>query len=208
MTKIFFDLDGTLINASNRLYTLFQKLVPQSKFSLEEYWELKQQKINHQEILKKYFPQINYDDFNQTWLKEIETKEMLDLDYLYNDVVSTLEKLKPNHSLFVLTARQNKENLLYELNKLKIFKLFDDVFLTEHKKSKDELIQNIPLAPTDMIVGDTGYDIQIGQKCGLKTIAITHGFLNESILQGYAPDYIIYNIKELKIFAKKELFND
>ena len=53
--KIFFDLDGTLINSKIRLYSLFQELVPVSNFSFDEYWDFKQNKINHATILRKKF---------------------------------------------------------------------------------------------------------------------------------------------------------
>ena len=35
--NIFFDLDGTLLDSKERLYYLFQHLVPECKFSFEEY---------------------------------------------------------------------------------------------------------------------------------------------------------------------------
>lgn len=197
MAKIFFDLDGTLINSKNRLYVLFQTLVPQSTFSYDDYWALKHQKINHQQILLTYFPQVDFDMFNQKWLAQIETKEMLDLDFLYKDAISVLTNLKQKHELFVLTARQNKDNLLYELKKLGIFDYFNDVFLTEHKKNKDELIAHLNLSPDDILIGDTGYDIDIAKSCNIKSIAITHGFLPVNILKEYKPDVLIDNLGEI-----------
>ena len=43
--KIFFDLDGTLINSKMRLYSLFQELVSASNLSFDEYWNLKKKKL-------------------------------------------------------------------------------------------------------------------------------------------------------------------
>ena len=66
--NIFFDLDGTLVDASERLYCLFCDLIPECTFTKEEYWDLKRNKINHQKILEKYFPQYNFSEFNFKWL--------------------------------------------------------------------------------------------------------------------------------------------
>ena len=59
MKKIIFDLDGTLINSYDRLYFLFKLLVPECTFSKEEYWNLKRNKMNHKDIIEKYFPSMN-----------------------------------------------------------------------------------------------------------------------------------------------------
>ena len=49
--NLIFDLDGTLIDSRNRLYQLFQRLVPESTLSFEEYWKLKRNKISNKDIL-------------------------------------------------------------------------------------------------------------------------------------------------------------
>ena len=69
---IIFDLDGTLIDSSERMYRLFQDLVPESTFSKEEYWKLKRNKINHKVLLQMYFPDMDFEEFNKKWLSLIE----------------------------------------------------------------------------------------------------------------------------------------
>ena len=61
--NIFFDLDGTLIDASERLYKLFIDLIPDCKLTKQEYWSLKRQNIKHKTIIenlviKKHFTRI------------------------------------------------------------------------------------------------------------------------------------------------------
>lgn len=200
MSKIFFDLDGTLIDAGERMYSLFQTLVPQSKLSKTEYWDLKRHKINHRMILSQQF---GYDEsrictFEQTWLDLIETDEYLDKDTVYPDVIGMLKQLKSKHTLYLVTARQSIENTKAELKKLGLFDLFDDIFITEHKTSKEELIkQHInPLMPDDIMVGDTGKDIQTGRNLGIRTVAVSNGFLAPEVLQKYNPDNLFKNITE------------
>lgn len=199
--KIIFDLDGTLIDAGKRLYSLFQSLVPQSKLTYGEYRNLKRHKNTHAMILSQRF---GYDerqikDFEKQWLELIETKEYLDKDAVYADAIETLKLLKKKHTLYLATARQSAKNTFAELKRLKLFALFDDVFITGHKMTKEDLIRERinDLTPADVMVGDTGKDIQTGKALGIKTIAVSNGFLAEEVLREYEPDKLIKNIREI-----------
>lgn len=197
MTNIFFDLDGTIIDSRNRLYTLFQELVPQSALSFDAYWDMKRNKINHQQILSRHFPAVDFDAFNRAWLDRIESPEMLALDTLYPNAAAVLRTLKKSHSLYVLTARQSKDNLIKELTDLGIIDAFNAVLLTEHKWSKEDLIGQTHVSE-GILIGDTGYDIQTAKACGLKSVAITHGFLSADVLRSYEPDKIIHSLSDIK----------
>ena len=86
MCNILFDLDGTLIDSSNRLYNLFSDLIKKSKFTKDEYWNFKRNKINHEMIIQKFFPEENFEEFNEKWLSLIETEKYLLTDKLYPDI--------------------------------------------------------------------------------------------------------------------------
>lgn len=201
MSNIFFDLDGTLIDAGERLYSLFQFLVPQSELTYEEYWDLKRHKNTHAMILSQRFGynELQIKDFEQHWLDLIETQEYLDKDTVYTGVIETLEKLKQKSALYLVTARQSVENTVAELRRLKLFDLFDDVLITEHKVAKEELIRQrvAHLSSDDIMVGDTGKDIQTGKSLGIKTVTVANGFIAPEVLQEYKPDKILNEIKEI-----------
>ena len=139
-------------------------------------------------------------DFEKRWLKLIETKEYLDKDTVYPDVIETLKRLKKQYALYLATARQSVENTTAELKRLKLFDLFDDVLITEHKATKEELIRQhiAPMSADDIFVGDTGKDVQTGKALGMKTSAISTGFLAPEVLREYRPDNIIESIRELE----------
>lgn len=200
--KIVFDLDGTLIDAGDRLYSLFQFLVPQSKLTCGEYWDLKRHKNTHAMILANRF---GYDereirDFERRWLELIETEEYLNKDTVYSGVIEALNRLKRKNVLYLATARQSVETTIAELKRLGLFDFFNDVFVTEHKTTKEELIRRhvASLSPDDVFVGDTGKDVQTGKALGMKTIAVSNGFLDPEILREYNPDNIIKDIRELE----------
>ena len=54
-----FDLDGTLIDSSERMYMLFCELVPECKLSKNEYWDYKRDKVNHKVLLERLYADIN-----------------------------------------------------------------------------------------------------------------------------------------------------
>lgn len=201
--KIFFDLDGTLINSKIRLYSLFQELVPVSNFSFDEYWDFKQNKINHATILRKKF---NFDEnsifnFNNEWLQLIETDRFLKLDTPIDGISEFLLKLKKKEiDLFVVTARQDKIKAIKQIEDFGWIGFFNEILVTEHKNSKFNLINNELNGSTNgWMIGDTGNDIQEGKKLFLKTAAVLTGFLNEKVLKSYSPDLILDSVTNFKI---------
>lgn len=201
--NIIFDLDGTLIDASERMYQLFQKLIPQSTLTKKEYWGRKRSKINHQLLISKEFPNIEFNEFNQEWLTQIENPFFLKMDHCYEDTIYVLEQLKKTNTLYLLTARQSKKNLLIELGDLKLTIFFDKILVTEGKKSKKELLQDeIKINPKkfkhdDWFVSDMGKDIQMGKEMKFYTIAVSHGFMSKEKLLEYQPDKCIDELTEL-----------
>lgn len=197
MNNIFFDLDGTLIDASERLYKLFQDLVSESKLTKKEYWKLKRNKINHEIILNKYFPQRNFEDFNNKWLNLIETNYYLNFDKTYDGIYELLGNLKQTYNLYLLTARQSKINLEKELEKFNLQQYFTEVLVTEKIKTKEELLKRIKINTNDYFVTDMGKDIQVAQKVGIKSIAVTYGFMSRENLLKYNPTICIDDLKQI-----------
>lgn len=203
--NIIFDLDGTLIDASERMYRLFQKLVPQSALTKNEYWGKKRNKINHQQLLEKEFPEIDFNEFNREWLSEIEKNYFLKMDCCYKDTIFTLHELRKNNNLYLLTSRQSKKNLFKELEHLKLIEFFDKIFVTEALKSKLDLLQaemNInpgKIRSGDWFISDMGKDIQMGKNLNFFTIAISHGFMSKEKLLEYNPDRCVDELSELLV---------
>ncbi len=201
MVNIFFDLDGTLINSQQRLYNLFVELCPECKMTYEEYWEIKRQRINQKDFLKKYF---NYSDekckeFHKLWLEKVEESERLDEDFLVDGVEDILNKLSQKYRLYLVTNRQSKSLLIYELERLKIKNYFCDILVTEQKRAKSKLIQGVVnCSPDDILIGDTGEDIKTAKELGIKSIAVSWGILDEKVLMEYLPDRIIGNANEIE----------
>lgn len=198
--NIFFDFDGTLIDSQKRLYMLFQHLVTESALTFDEYWNLKKNKISHQEILCGRF---NYSsdkiiEFEKNWMARIELPEWLALDRPFDGINEFLVGLAQKHTLYVVTARQFESNALQQIKGFGWADLFKKVFVTQQKKEKFELITNeVKINEQDWFVGDSGKDIQTGKRLGIKTAAVLSGFLNKEKLLEYKPDVIKLHVMDL-----------
>src|SRR3989338_7674769 len=126
---IFFDLDGTIVDPFPRLYRIHTFL--NHKYALpslpyETYIEQKQ----------KHIPELSYinqkdmdrkEKYSKERLLLLEDMEYLALDTLYPDTIPTLTALQKDHSLYLLTVRKKRENLLQQLSQLEISCFFDKV---------------------------------------------------------------------------------
>ena len=200
--NVFFDLDGTLLDSRERLYKLFQNLVPDSTFQFEEYWELKRNKVNHRQMLHKYF---NYSEektvqFEKEWFSMIELPEWLLLDKPFTGVTGFLNELKKEHQLYLVTSRQYDEGVKLQLESAGWEGLFDGLFITHQSEEKANLIKgNVITQKKDWFVGDTGKDIEAGKTLGIKTAAVLSGFRNRQNLSVYKPTIILESVLDLLV---------
>lgn len=192
--NLIFDLDGTLIDSRLRLYRLFQRLVPESKMSYDLYWSYKRDKISNESILFNIYSysQTQIEHFIDEWMSLIETPEYIDIDTNFFGIHGYLENLCKQAKLHICTARQFRQPVLEQLSNLGLIQYFESIMVTEQKKNKEDLLAEIPdLRPDDWILGDTGHDITVGKRVGIKTCAVLSGFLSEKSLLPYAPDLIL-----------------
>ena len=192
--NLIFDLDGTLIDARQRLYCLFQQLVPSSKLTFQSYWAFKQNKVSNETILANEFgfdaPAI--ERFLSVWLEKIESSELLDLDKNFPGMHGALDRLSKQARLHVCTARQHRQLAVDQIDRLGLLPYFESIMVTEGTTRKEELIGCVSgLGPRDWIIGDTGKDVLVGQALGIRTCAVLSGFLSEKSLLPYGPDLIL-----------------
>jgi len=198
--KIFFDLDGTLIDSSKRMYNLFCTLNTNCKMSYNEYWDIKKQGHSQKQMLTNYYNYSNEmcEIFHKEWMENIENQSLLLLDTPFKDAIETLKKLSRKNDLFIVTARQNKNLTIKQITNFKLIDYSKDVLITEQKVKKEKIImQNIDsLNINDIIIGDTKEDVDAGLALNIKKFGITTGMLNYNKLLMYKPDNIYNSLKE------------
>ena len=203
--KIIFDLDGTLIDSRERLYYLFQHLVPASDLTFEAYWNFKRNKIDHRKILETRYLFLEHDivSFQKNWMDKIELPEWLAFDKPFKGTTAYLMELKKQHELYLATARQFEASVLIQLANFGWTNIFTKVLVTAQKMEKIDLINNaIATNSADWFVGDTGKDIETGKSLCMQTAAVLSGFLNREKLMEYKPDLIINSVTDFKPIKK------
>jgi len=199
--KIVFDLDGTLIDSSDRMYNLFVQLVGDSRLSKDDYWNYKRDKHTNQELIREHYTTISYNDFLLQWMEKIEEYEYLKLDTKYQDTIEVLDKLGNFYSMILLTARQSEERLVHQLKEIGLLGYFDVVLTTKGIRSKESVWEDYKSSCMNeesfVYVTDMGKDIVFGRNVGFITVAISHGFMNKNRLLEYKPDYIINDLTDL-----------
>jgi phosphoglycolate phosphatase len=196
--KIIFDLDGTIICSKKKLHKLFSDLTKGRQLSFSDYWDLKFSRKSNEDILKSKF---NYSDneieyFANNWMELIEDDKYLEIDKLIDGVKDFLEGVRQNNELYICSARQSIQQVEKQLKRLAILHFFQDIFVTEQKYSKKDLLvnKNLRLDKRDWIIGDTGHDILTGKELGIKTCAVLSGFMSQNVLVLYSPDIIIQDV--------------
>lgn len=200
--KIFLDLDGTIIDARMRIYMLYCDLLPNTfkPLSFNKYWSLKRNKKSNESILTEQgLSKSSIVEFQNIWMKKIETEEYLSYDRLFDFTIPTLKLLKKTSTLYLITARQNRKGLLLELSRLGLKHFFSRIINTKNSAKDIAIAKSLRTDPCNsLFVGDTGEDIIAGKKIDFKTIAVLSGNRNRKVLKAYNPDKILKNISDLK----------
>lgn len=196
--NIIFDLDGTLLDSKQRLFDLFCKLCKEAEINYQQYWSIKREGISHSKMLTSMYGYTENEvkEFSDEWMKLIETDEFTIKDVLYPGVIELLDILSSSHKIHLCTARQRIDVVSEQLIRFGIAEYFTKIIVTEQQSTKSELIrrQINDLREIDFFVSDTGADIKEGKCLGIKTCAITHGFLNKEVLQKYSPDHMVESV--------------
>lgn len=215
MTVIVFDLDGVLIDSKRMYVELIKK-------TLEE----NGQKIPFKEIYEQLIPSIKgtieivvpkhienrVEVINQAEKRVIEltTTEGLDYIKLSKDSARTLQLLKKENNLFLLS---NSHSIFINkvLGKYNHNQYFDEVItLDSGFSSKDKAIkhisktQNVSLANI-FYIGDTKEDIKLAKRTGCKTIIIFNeiswDYPNKQKILVLKPDFVIDKLSDLVTFS-------
>lgn len=198
---IYCDLDGTIIDVSDRLYFFYRKFMKgKKKLTKNSYWNFKKMKMPEDIIVKKT---CKDEKFIKNYMKQrkklLENKKFLKYDKSIKSSVAAVKKLRKNNKVIIVTAREKRSNLLKELKKLKVLKLFDKILSSGTMSKKNMILKSCTFdRKKAIIVGDTEEEIKAGKNLGIKTIAVLSGMRNRKYLKKCKPDLIIKSIKSIR----------
>lgn len=125
---------------------------------------------------------------------------------LYPDVRNVLESLRDSgYTLGIVTSR-GRHSLLSLLDILGIDGLFDGLATVENaahcKPAPDTVLYLLGHLGVDakdtLVVGDTVYDLLMGQKAGCRTCGVSYGNHSAEMLSSVSPDAVIGSFADLE----------
>ena len=188
--RIFLDLDGTILDISNKYNHLYSSL--RNKYGLRDldYWKIRSSGIGFEKaLLSAGISSGRLSEFRNEWSAAIERDDALKHDLLFEGVWDKLHNLSVGNDIFLCTARANSESLLVQLGRLGIRDVFAELLMTKNAAPKSQTISDyyarnsIGRSEDDWLIGDTQSDIQAGQSIGIRTCGVTTGLSTELMLK-------------------------
>ena len=209
---IIFDLDGTLVNSSVDITNALNYAIGPYGIELltvEKTISLVGEGITR--LIEKLVGQ-NAADLKAVVLQrflDYYSEHLADFTLPYPGVRETLEMLGTYKKTVISNKRADLSRGLLET--LELSGYFDIIWGSDSVAEKKpspmpllEMLKKVACGPDEaVIVGDSNYDIEAGKAAGVRTVAVSYGYRDISLLQD--ADFIIDSMKEL-IF-KLELLN-
>jgi len=206
---IFFDLDGPLLDVSERYQSLHRDLLEGmggTPLAPDAYWQRKRQRFPEATILKELGASEFERLYSRQRLELIETARYLAHDRLWPWTIPVLTTLTARYALILVTVRSNREALERELSRLGLRRFFQGLLsepatdpvdgqkarLIHHYLSQ----QHLPTRGS-WIIGDTEADIGAGRLLGLTTVAVRCGIRDDEQLARMNPTYLMDDIRAL-----------
>ena len=200
MRLILFDLDGTLVDTVQDITDALNYALNRS-LTVRYTMEMVGEGISR--LIEKALPAEKRhlkDDVIKRFL-EYYSGHLTDKSREYPNVKETLENLTGFKKAVISNKREDlSKRLLEELGLAVYFDLIIGSDTAGERKPSAipvlYIISKLGVSPEEsIIVGDSNYDIEAGEKAGIKTIAVTYGYRPREFLTG--ADYIIEDIREL-----------
>ncbi len=202
MSKLLiFDFDGTIANTKSITYLVYDKL--HHEYGLKK---LSKEEIDHlKEMSLKEKLDAHGVKFYELPKRIKQTKkiihEFIDQIEPNSGMIEVLRMLKDQGYILSIVSSNNESNINYFLDKYDI-NFFDLVignasFHGKKRKIK-EMIKTLGFSKDDSIyIGDEIRDIKASSKLGIKMIAVTFGFDDESVLEKHHPDEMVDDAKSI-----------
>ena len=196
---VLFDLDGTLLDTNELIYTSFVKTF-KDKLNIE----LKKEEVTQffgiplGDPFKKYTNSENVDEL-VAYYREYNEAIHDTMCFAFEGVKELLTSLRDKGIKIAIVTSKRRE--LAERG-MKIAGIYDfmDVIITpesttKHKPNGDPAIKacnELGIDPSEAImVGDSPFDIYCGKNAGCKTCGVNYTFIDLNVLKESEPDYFI-----------------
>jgi phosphoglycolate phosphatase len=206
---LFFDLDGPLLDVSNRYVVLHQELLRElgwDAMPAHRYWACKRGHMTEEAILAELGAASIFPVYGPRRLELIETAAYLRHDRCWPWTLAVLEHVNRHADLVMVTARSDRAALLDQLGKIGIRPFFREILSEQGGESVDRqkaalikgYLERERQAPKGhWMIGDTEADVLAGKHVGLSTVAVLSGIRNEDQLRRANPDFLVPDIRDV-----------
>lgn len=208
---LIFDFDGTMADTFMHIYNCFKRCI--NKYDLYDISVEEFLKINGSsliDILKILGASDDKLDEIRLFYRNSFLDDISDI-ILYDNVKDVLLELKNNGYLLAVATNRDSNSLSYMLKEFGMYYLFDalvGINQVNNGKPDPEMI-NVILDKLNVncdeaiMVGDTNFDIILGQNAKISTCYSCHSDKEDKKVMDCKPDYIIHDFKEILDILKK-----
>lgn len=193
--KIAFDLDGTLLDSRKRHEKVMSDVLNKYDIKLDpaDLVSYKAEGHNNKDwLLSKGISEDKAKQINSEWILLIENPEYLAADFLYPNIIQILNNLSEENDLFLITARNNKNNAYKQIEKLGIKQYFTGISVVD-SCSKTSTLKAVELNKfkINCFMGDTESDYNAAQIAGCDFKAVGYGFRSENYWKGLFKSVLV-----------------
>ncbi len=187
--RIGFDLDGTLLDSRQRHIDVLKEVLNQEgiRIDISDYLSYKSDGHSTKDyLLQKGIDKDVSERLNKRWISLIEDERFLSADILYPEVEKILSDLSRDSSLYIITARNNKDSAYKQIKRLGIQQYFEGVYVVESSKNTSQIKADVlRRKEIDVFYGDTESDYEAACVSGCGFYAVLNGFRSESFWKHY-----------------------
>ncbi len=189
--SIAFDFDGTIINVAHRDYAIYCKLVSDLSgltLPFERYWSMRRARTDIHLILSQsgISEKNDVNTFLQQRAEMIEDEKYLALDTVIPGVKEAIMLNRTLFSPYLVTTRNYVERLYWQIGKLGLTTVFDNIIVA--RKQKTDAYSKVN--HLKIIVGDTENDIDAANALCVVSIGVLSGIRNAATIQMFHPQFI------------------
>jgi phosphoglycolate phosphatase len=213
MKTVILDFDGTIADTRNSIIQTIQKVVEMLGFPNVVESEIKD--LIGLPLRDTFIKVLNVSDENDLQ-NAVELYRNTFNEFgvsavrLYPNVKTTLETLFSNGVIITVASSRGKESLTDLLEQLEIIEYITLILGeqdVENKKPAPDMVLRIleetqTLPKNALVVGDTTYDIEMGQRAECLTCGVTYGNHDESQLKKQGADFIINDFSKVLDLVK------
>jgi phosphoglycolate phosphatase len=200
---LLLDLDGTLVDSQSILVGLVNDTLDTAGYARAAVQIVAGSiGLPLDEVFRRAAPDASDDAVARlctSYRRRADTPEFVRQFRLYGDVASTLTALRSAGARLVVATSKGRATTLDILRHCAIDNVIDAVIggdSVSRGKPHPEMVHQaqalfaIPPERT-VLIGDTSFDMQMGQAAGVATCAVTYGMHAADVLRALQPDFVI-----------------